>query len=87
MGEQIVEEKIIQLLKENIEELEDVELTPDTELIAGGYMESFEVIELITDLEKLFHIDISLDEIRLEEFNTPASIAGIVEKFSAGVKG
>ncbi|MCR4654117.1 MAG: acyl carrier protein [Eubacterium sp.] len=76
-----MEEKIIGLLKTISEDLEDVVITPETELISGGFIESFDIIGLISELENTFHIDISFDDIELEQFNTVASIAEVVSQF------
>lgn len=77
-----MKERIIDLIKSNVEELEDVEITETTELISGGFIESFDVISLISEIENEFNIDISFDDIELEQFNTIESIISIIEKFS-----
>lgn len=71
---------IIKLLLKCIDELEGVELKDDTMLISTGYMESFDVINLVSELENEFNIEIPLDDIDLEIFDTPASIACLVDK-------
>ena len=76
-----MKEKVIELLKNNIEDLEGVNISPETELISGGFMESFDVISLISELENEFNINISFDDIELEQFNTVNSIVGIVSHF------
>ena len=43
-----MKERIIDLIKSNVEELEDVKITETTELISGGFIESFDVISLIS---------------------------------------
>ena len=77
-----MKERIIDLIKSNVEELEDVKSTETTELISGGFIESFDVISLISEIENEFNIDISFDDIELEQFNTIESIISIIEKFS-----
>lgn len=77
-----MKERIIDLIKSNVEELEDVKITETTELISGGFIESFDVISLISEIENEFNIDISFDDIELEQFNTIESIISIIEKFS-----
>ena len=48
-----MEQKIIEILKEHIEGLENAEVCEDTQLIAKGLLESFDVITLIAgDMEK-----------------------------------
>lgn len=77
-----MKEKLIDLIKSNVAELEDVEITETTELISGGFIESFDVISLISEIENEFNIDIVFDDIELEQFNTIESIIEIIEKFS-----
>lgn len=76
-----MEKQLIEILKNNVEDLEGVEITPDTELISGGYIESFDIIQLISEIEEAFHVEISFDEIKLENFNTVASICKVIESF------
>ena len=72
-------EEVFKLLKENVVELEDVDLKEDTSLIASGYMDSYEVVMILEKLEKIFSIDIELDELNLEDFEKPINIAKLVE--------
>ncbi len=71
--------KIYELLKKNVVELEDVELEENTSLIASGYMDSFEVVLILQKLEEVFKIDISLDDLNLEDFETPRKIVNMIE--------
>ncbi|MCR4995816.1 MAG: hypothetical protein K6A61_12615 [Butyrivibrio sp.] len=72
-------EEIFKLLKETVVELEDVDLKEDTSLIASGYMDSYEVVMILEKLEKIFSINIELDELNLEDFEKPINIAKLVE--------
>lgn len=71
--------KIFDLLKNNVVELEDVELTEDTSLIASGYLDSFEVVMILQKLEEAFAITIDLDDLNLEDFETPGKIVKMIE--------
>ena len=50
-----MKDKIIKIVKENVFELLDKDIDKDTKLISTGYLESFDVINLIGlfDLEKI----------------------------------
>lgn len=72
-------DEIIGLLRENVDELEDVTLDADTSLIASGYMDSYEVVTLLMKLEQAFSIPIDLDDLSLEDFETPGRIVSMVE--------
>lgn len=75
-----MEEKIIELLKQNVDELGNIEITREMQLITTGFIESFDIIQLLTVLEETFAVDLPLDDLNLEDFNTVASIAEIVRK-------
>ena len=66
--------KILQILKENVFELLNKDIDENTKLISTGYLESFDVINLITLFEKEFNIDIKLEEIELSSFETVIAI-------------
>lgn len=70
--------RIIELLKETVDELKDVEIMEDTKLISSGYMESFGVINLISALEEEYHIEIPLEEIEFEAFNQVSTIERLI---------
>lgn len=71
-------QKIIELLKENVDELSIVDINEDTLLITSGYMESFDVINMLTVFEQEFEIELSLDNLRLEDFDTVKQIADVI---------
>jgi acyl carrier protein len=71
---------IIKLLKEHTDALELVNITPETHLISSGFMESFEVIEIVFALEQEFDITVPLAELDLEDFDSAGSIAGVVQR-------
>ncbi len=71
-------EEVYKLLKENVEELEDVDLKEDTSLIASGFMDSYEVIKMLEKIEDTFSITINLDELNLEDFEKPGNIAKMI---------
>ena len=70
-----MEQKIIEILKEHIEGLENAEVCEDTQLIAKGLLESFDVINLLLVLEELVP-----DLLQLEDFNSPKTIAAMIER-------
>lgn len=75
-----ISEKVIGILKDNIEELEGINVQNNTELITSGYVDSFDIINVISVLEEAFGINISLDDVDLEQFNTVESICALIEK-------
>lgn len=75
-----MEEKIIEILKEHIEGLENAEVCKDTRLIAKGLLESFDVINLLLVLEEAFDVELIPDLLQLEDFNSPKTIAAMIER-------
>ena len=51
-----ISEKVIGILKDNIEELEGINVQKDTALITSGYVDSFDIINVISVLEEAFGI-------------------------------
>ena len=47
-------------------------------IIDGGYLDSFELIMLITNLSEKFNIEVTIDEIVPENFNYVEAIANMV---------
>lgn len=56
------------------------QLDDDTRLIESGIIDSLGIMKLLQYLEESFSIHISDDELRPENFETPAIIASLVEK-------
>jgi acyl carrier protein len=54
------------------------EVTPDTELIAQGILDSIEILNLVSFLEERFGMTLPIDEFIPENFQTPRAIAQLV---------
>ncbi len=70
-------ERVISILNEvkptrDLSEIEDI--------VEGGYLDSFELMFLITKLSEEFDIEIDVEEVVPENFNSVAAIAEMVEK-------
>lgn len=50
------------------------------ELVTGGLLDSFDIIALITELEESFDIEIDLEDVVAENFESVDAIAALVEK-------
>ncbi len=72
-----IQEKIVNLLKE-IKPTKD--LTTVTDIIEGGYLDSFELMSLIAALSETFDVEIGVDEIVPENFNSVVAMVAMVEK-------
>ena len=72
-----IQEKINEIMKE-IKPTKD--LSNVTDIIEGGYLDSFELISLIGMLGEQFGVEIDVDEIAPENFNSVAAMAAMVER-------
>ena len=77
---------IISLLKDNVEAVKDIELQEEDLLIASGLVESFDLVNLLTVLESEFGIQLSLDMLEIENFETPLSITKMLNKIKSNAK-
>lgn len=71
--------KVTDIIKANVDGTEEMNIAPDTMLITGGYIDSFDIVSLISVLESEFNITLPFDDLDLEDFDTVSSIAGIIE--------
>lgn len=74
-----IKEQVNNILKEvkPTKELADVQ-----DIIEGGYLDSFELMSLIAQLGESFNIEIDVDEIVPENFNSADAIAAMVERLA-----
>ena len=70
-------EKVIAILNEvkPTRDLSDVQ-----DIIEGGYLDSFELMNLISMLSEGFEIEIGFDEIVPENFNSVAAMVAMVDR-------
>lgn len=70
-----MEEKIWYLLREINEEIPN-DVT--AELLNGGYIDSFAIVNIVAALEEEFEIELEAEDIIPENFNTISAIANAV---------
>lgn len=70
-------DKIMQIL----EELRpDVDFTLQQDLIDGGVLDSFDIVSLVSELCDAFEVEIDVNDLLPENFNTPAAMLALVER-------
>ena len=72
-----IKEQVNNILKE-IKPTKDLANIDD--IIESGYLDSFELMSLIAQLSETFNIEIDVDEIIPENFNSADAMAAMVEK-------
>ena len=74
-------EKIIELLEDVlIDGPNDIEACKD--LIDGGYLDSMDIVSLVMDLNDEFGVDISVADLKPENFNSVDAMVELVEELS-----
>lgn len=58
---------------------QDVDFTKEKALIDGGILDSFDIISIVSDLNDTFGIDITVDELEPENFNTLDAVVELVK--------
>ncbi len=70
------EEQIVEVLKI----VKGPSFAEMTDLITGGYISSFDLIKLVSEIEKNFKIKIPLEKIELDAFNSVDSIGNLIDE-------
>lgn len=73
-------EKLLELLK-NIRP--DVDFENETSLIDDGILDSFDVVSIISELDDEFGVQVKINELDPENFNSVESIWNLVQKLQA----
>ena len=70
-------EKLIEIL-EDINP--DVEYKTCTDLVSGGYITSFEIVVLVSEIAETFNVKIPAEQIIPENFESVESIYALIQK-------
>lgn len=70
-------ETILQILTEL---RPDVDFALAQNLIDDGVLDSFDVVSLVSELCDAFEVDITVEALTPENFNTPAAMLALVER-------
>ena len=75
-----IKEQILAILKEvkPTKNLQNV-----TDIIEGGYIDSFELMALISNLNVKFGVEITVEDLIPENFNSVGAIAELVERLKS----
>ena len=76
-----MKEVVLEYVTNEYLEEDDDEITYDTPLISGGFVDSFSMVSLKVFLEKKFDISIPDDEATPEAFDSVDKIVSLVQRF------
>ena len=75
-----MKDEIKKILQNYVDDLADVEIDDNLELISGGFIDSFDVVNLISEFEEAFQVTVPFDDFEIERFETVSSIAQVMEE-------
>lgn len=75
--------EVVNLLKANIQAINGIDLQENDSLIASGLIDSFEFMQFLSVLESAFELQLALDMLDFEAFETPASIASMLTRMKS----
>lgn len=78
-----IREQLISMLQPRLQRhgISENELTPGFDLVKSGFVNSLEFVELITRLEKHYHVEIDFDAaLESKDFTTFGGLIGTLEK-------
>ena len=58
----------------------DVDFENETELIDEGILDSFDVVSIISEIDDVFGVQIRINELEPEHFNSAEAIWSLIEK-------
>jgi len=75
----IIMDKLLNILKDICP---DVDFENTTDLVDGGHLDSLDVITLVVELNESFNIEINVEDILPENFNSAEAIGALVDSLS-----
>lgn len=72
-------QKVLKVLEENCP---NVKLDGETSIVTGKLIDSIELVQIISDLEEIFGIDISMEEVIPENFDSVDAILEMIHRLS-----
>jgi acyl carrier protein len=76
-----IKELIINYVREEYLDEGDEDITYDTPLISGGYVDSFSMVSLLVFLQNKFKIKIPAEKATPEAFDSVNNIAALVNRY------
>lgn len=70
-------DRLLEILKEI---RPDVDFENETELIDDGILDSFDVVSIISEIDDAFGVQIRINELDPENFNSAEAIWNLIEK-------
>ena len=76
---EVLREKILEILTEV---RPDIDFENETELVSGNILESFDIVQIVAELDDEFDIEISPKDLTAENFNSLDALEELIERLS-----
>ena len=70
-------EKILEILTEV---RPDIDFESETELVSGNILESFDIVQIVAELDDEFDIEITPKDLTAENFNSLEALEDLIER-------
>ena len=70
-------ERIIEILEEI---KSDVDYTMEDQLVDSGILDSFDIVALVSELKSEFDVEIGIEDLTPENFNSAETICNLIER-------
>ena len=61
----------------------DIDFENETSLIDDGYLDSFDVVSIISEIDDVFDVQIRINELDPENFNSAEAIWNLIQKLKS----
>ena len=75
---------ILTVLRSEFPLLRKKDLRAETPLLSAGLLDSFAIVTLVAALDTTFGVDVDVEKVEIEEFETAATIAALCARAAAG---
>ena len=73
-------DRLLEILKDA---RDDVDFENETKLIDNGVLDSFDIISIVSELNEAFGVNINMNDLLPENFNSAAAIYDLINKLQA----
>ena len=76
---EVLREKLLEILTEV---RPDIDFENETELVSGNILESFDIVQIVAELDDEFDIEISPKDLTAENFNSLDALEELIERLA-----
>ncbi len=76
---EVLREKLLEILTEV---RPDIDFENETELVSGNILESFDIVQIVAELDDEFDIEVSPKDLTAENFNSLDALEELIERLA-----